>query len=65
MFFSENTIFINFEAKKIFFKKKILSVMKHVKTCFIQKLLLLDFSTTYFLENFENRLLLDKEFDVW
>ena len=42
------------EKKKHCFQK-FQSVIKHVKTCSIQKLLFLDFFAKYFLENVENR----------
>ena len=47
--------------EKYIFKKKILCVIKHAKTRFIQKLLFLDFLCNNFLENDENRLFLGEK----
>ena len=54
-----------FTKKEHLFKKKILCVIKQVKTCFIQKLLLLVFFAEHFLGNGENIIFLGEKFDFW
>ena len=40
-------------------------VLKHVETCFIQKLIFQDFFRKYFFESIEKRLFLGEKFDFW
>ena len=68
-FFLQKPLFSNsFDSekpRKLPFSKENFGVIKHIKTCFIQKSLFLDFFTKHFLENIKNRLFVSEEFDYW